>query len=139
MAWTDCYYGTVAATPLCLVLLSELWRWTDDPALPLELEDAARRALAWIDDSADLDGDGFVEYERRSSHGIANQTWKDSHDSMAFHDGTLAQAPIAPVEVQGYVYDAKLRMAEMAREVWRDDALAEKLERDAAELRIRFD
>ena len=139
LAWTDRYYGTVDATPLFLVLLSEVWRWTDDPTLPLELEDAARRALAWIDGPADLDGDGFVEYDRRSSHGIRNQTWKDSEDSMAFHDGTLALPPIAPVEVQGYVYDAKLRIAEIARELWRDEALAERLEREAAELRRRFD
>jgi len=139
LAWTDRYYGTVDATPLFLVLLSELWRWTNDSTLPLELECAARRALAWIDGSADRDGDGFVEYERRSSHGIRNQTWKDSEDSMAFHDGALAEAPIAPVEVQGYVYDAKLRMAEMAREIWRDEAMARKLEDDAAELRRRFD
>jgi glycogen debranching enzyme len=139
LAWVDRYYGTADATPLFLILLSELWRWTDDPTLPLELEEAARRALAWIDGPADLDGDGLVEYERRSSHGIRNQIWKDSEDSMAFHDGTLAQPPIAPVEVQGYVYDAKLRTAEIAREIWRDDALAEKLETDAAELRRRFD
>ena len=139
LAWPDRYYGTVDATPLFLVLLSELWRWTDDPTLPLELEDAARRALAWIDDFADLDGDGFVEYQRRSSNGILNQTWKDSGDSMAFRDGTLANAPIAPVEVQGYVYDAKLRLAEIAREVWKDESLAERLQTDALELRRRFD
>jgi glycogen debranching enzyme len=139
LAWTDRYYGTVDATPLFLVLLSETWRWTDDPTLPLELEDAARRALAWIDGPADPDGDGFVEYDRRSSHGIRNQTWKDSEDSMAFHDGTLALSPIAPVEVQGYVYDAKLRLAEIARELWADEALAQRLESDAAELRRRFD
>lgn len=139
LAWTDRYYGTVDATPLFLVLLSEVWRWTDDPTLPFELEDAARRALAWIDGPADRDGDGFVEYDRRSSHGIRNQTWKDSEDSMAFRDGTLALPPIAPVEVQGYVYDAKLRIAEIARELWRDDALAEQLENDAAELRSSFD
>jgi glycogen debranching enzyme len=139
LAWTDRYYGTVDATPLFLVLLSETWRWTDDPTLPLELEDAARRALAWIDGPADLDGDGFVEYNRRSSHGIRNQTWKDSEDSMAFHDGTLALSPIAPAEVQGYVYDAKLRLAEIARELWADEALAQRLESDAAELRRRFD
>jgi glycogen debranching enzyme len=139
LAWTDRYYGTVDATPLFLVLLSELWRWTDDPRLPQELEGAARRALAWIDGPGDKDGDGFVEYERRSSHGIRNQVWKDSEDSMAFRDGTLACAPIAAVEVQGYVYDAKLRLAEIAREIWRDEALAERLEADAAELRRRFD
>jgi glycogen debranching enzyme len=139
LAWTDRYYGTVDATPLFLTLLSEVWRWTDDPSLPLELEDAARRALAWIDGPADADGDGFVEYDRRSSRGIRNQTWKDSEDSMAFHDGTLALPPIAPMEVQGYVYDAKLRSAEIAREIWQDDALAEQLEHDAAELQRRFD
>lgn len=139
LTWIDRYYGTADATPLFLILLSELWRWTDDPALPLELEGAARRALAWIDGPADRDGDGLVEYERRSSHGIRNQIWKDSEDSMAFRDGTLAVPPIAPVEVQGYVYDAKLRIAEVAREVWRDEALAAKLENDAVELRRRFD
>ena len=139
LAWTDRYYGTVDATPLFLILLSEVWRWTDDRSLPLELEAAARRALAWIDGPADADRDGFVEYDRRSSHGIRNQTWKDSEDSMAFHDGSLALPPIAPMEVQGYVYDAKLRIAEIAREIWQDDALAEKLEHDAAELRRRFD
>ncbi|HKD93398.1 MAG TPA: glycogen debranching N-terminal domain-containing protein [Gaiellaceae bacterium] len=139
LAWTDRYYGTVDATPLFLVLLSEVWRWTDDPTLPLELEDSARRALAWIDGPGDGDGDGFVEYERRSAQGIRNQTWKDSEDSMAFHDGTLALAPIAPAEVQGYVYDAKLRMAEIARDIWRDDTLAERLEGEAADLRRCFD
>jgi glycogen debranching enzyme len=139
LAWTDRYYGTIDATPLFLVLLSELWRWTGDSTLALELEEAARRALAWIDGPADPDGDGFVEYVRRSPHGIRNQTWKDSEDSMAFRDGTLALAPIAPAEVQGYVYDAKLRIAEVAREIWHDDALAETLEGDAAALRRRFD
>src|SRR6185437_11972903 len=68
LAWTDRYYGSVDGTALFLILLSELWRWTDDPALPLELEDSARRALAWIDGPADPDGDGFVEYNRRSSN-----------------------------------------------------------------------
>jgi glycogen debranching enzyme len=139
LAWTDRYYGTIDATPLFLILLSELWQWTDDPTLALELEGHARRALAWIDGAADRDGDGFVEYERRSAHGIRNQTWKDSENSMAFHGGTLAESPIAPVEVQGYVYDAKLRMADVAREIWRDRATAERLEREAAELRRRFD
>jgi glycogen debranching enzyme len=139
LAWTDRYYGTVDATPLFLILLSELWRWTDDPALPLELEEPARRALAWIDGPGDRDGDGFVEYECRAAHGLRNQTWKDSGDSMAFHDGSLVEPPIAPVEVQGYVYDAKLRTAEIAREIWRDDATAQRLEAEAADLRSRFD
>jgi glycogen debranching enzyme len=139
LAWTDRYYGTIDATPLFLVLLSELWHWTDDPTLARELEEPARRALAWIDGAADRDGDGLVEYERRSAHGIRNQTWKDSENSMAFHNGALAESPIAPAEVQGYVYDAKLRMAEIARAIWRDEGTAERLEREAAELRRRFD
>ncbi len=137
--WTDRYYGSVDATPLFLVLLSELWRWSGDDAIVRELEVAARRALAWIDDYGDRDGDGFVEYFRRASHGIDNQNWKDSHNSMVFHDGSVARAPIAAVEVQGYVYDAKLRVAELARRVWRDQETAAKLEREAAELRERFD
>jgi glycogen debranching enzyme len=137
--WTDRYYGTVDATPLFLVLLSEQWRWSGDDGLVLELEHAARRALDWIDSSGDRDGDGFVEYLRRGSHGIDNQNWKDSYNSMVFHDGSLARAPIAPVEVQGYVYDAKLRMAELARCVWRDEEAAERLEGEAATLRERFD
>jgi glycogen debranching enzyme len=136
--WTDRYYGTVDATPLFLVLLSEHWRWTGDDGLVHELEHAARRALEWIDSSGDRDGDGFVEYLRRASHGIDNQNWKDSYNSMVFHDGSLASAPIAPVEVQGYVYDAKLRMAELARHVWRDEATAVRLEADASTLRARF-
>jgi glycogen debranching enzyme len=137
--WTDRYYGTVDATPLFLVLLSEQWRWSGDDGLVLELEQAARRALDWIDSSGDRDGDGFVEYLRRGSHGIDNQNWKDSYNSMVFHNGSLARAPIAPVEVQGYVYDAKLRMAELARRVWRDEATAERLEGQATTLRERFD
>ena len=102
-----------------------------DDALVRELEPAARAALAWMDDHGDLDGDGFVEYARRAPNGLANQSWKDSGDSQQFRDGRLADGPIAPAEVQGYVYDARLRLAELAREVWRDPALAVELERRA--------
>jgi glycogen debranching enzyme len=137
--WFDRYYGTVDATPLFLILLSEVWQWTDDAALASELEPAARAALAWIDEWGDRDGDGFVEFERRASNGLVVQSWKDSGDSQRFHDGRIAEPPIAPCEVQGYVFDAKRRMAAIAREVWRDRALAERLEREAAELRDRFD
>jgi glycogen debranching enzyme len=137
--WFKAYYGTVDATPLYLVLLSEVWRWTADAAFVQSLRDPALRALEWIDRWGDADGDGFVEYERRADRGLRNQSWKDSEDSQRFHDGRIAEGPIAPAEVQGYVYDAKLRVAELAREVWRDRALAERLERDAADLRARFD
>jgi glycogen debranching enzyme len=138
-AWFPRYYGTVDATPLYLVLLSEVWRWTDDAGMVRDLREPAMRALEWIDEHGDLDGDGFVEYRRRSPHGLLNQSWKDSGDSQLFHDGRHAEPPIAPCEVQGYVYDAKVRMAELAREVWRERELAERLERDAEELRTRFD
>ncbi len=137
--WFARYYGSVDSTPLFLILLSETWRWTDDDTLPMRLREPALRALEWIDRYGDSDDDGFVEYERRSEHGLVNQSWKDSGDSQRFHDGHLADAPIAPVEVQGYVYEAKLGMAELAREVWRDRALAERLEQEAADLRARFD
>jgi len=136
--WFDRYYGTVDATPLFLILLSEVWRWTDDVALVAELEGPARAALGWIERFGDRDGDGFVEFERRTPRGLEVQTWKDSGDSQRFRDATIAQAPIAACEVQGYVYDAKVRAAELAREVWRDRALADRLEREAAELRSRF-
>ena len=137
--WFARYYGTVDATPLFLVLLSETWRWTDDSALAARLHEPALRALRWIDEYGDRDGDGFVEYQRRSSHGLVNQSWKDSGDSQRFHDGRNAEPPIAPVEVQGYVYAAKLGLAELAREAWRDRPLADRLEQEAAELRARFD
>jgi glycogen debranching enzyme len=137
--WFPRYYGTVDATPLFLVLLAETWRWTDDAVLARRLRDPATRALEWIDRYGDLDGDGFVEYARRADSGLHNQSWKDSGDSQRFHDGRLAEAPIAPVEVQGYVYDAKRGLAEIAREVWRERGLAERLESEAEELRAKFD
>src|ERR671910_3115219 len=136
--WHGTYYGTVDATPLYLVLLSEVWHWTDDASLVESLKEPAMRALDWIDKRGDLDGDGFVEYLKRSRRGLDNQSWKDSHDSQRFSDGRTAEPPIAACEVQGYVYDAKRRAAELAREVWRDRALAERLEREAEELRERF-
>jgi glycogen debranching enzyme len=137
--WFERYYGTVDATPLYLILLSEVWRWTDDAALVRRFKDPALQALAWIDEHGDRDGDGFVEYEKRSETGLHNQSWKDSWDSQRFSDGSLAEGPIAPVEVQGYVYDAKRRLAELAREVWRERDLAARLDRQADELRHRFD
>lgn len=132
------YYGTVDATPLYLILLSEVWRWTDDAALVRDLKGPALRALEWIDRYGDRDGDGFVEYAKRTERGLDNQSWKDSRDSQRFADGSFAEPPIAPCEVQGYVFDAKRRMSELAREVWRDHELAERLHAEAEELRGRF-
>jgi glycogen debranching enzyme len=137
--WFHRYYGTVDATPLYLVLVSEVWRWTGDSALAEQLREPALRALAWIDEYGDRDGDGFVEYRRRTERGLENQSWKDSGDSQRFADGRLAEPPIAPCEVQGYVYDAKRRIAELAREAWGDDVLARRLDEEADRLRERFD
>ena len=137
--WFGTYYGTVDATPLFLVLLSEAWRWTADAELVQRLREPALAALGWIDVYGDRDEDGFVEYERRTPRGLENQSWKDSGDSQRFHDGSFARTPIAPAEVQGYVYDAKVRLAELARAVWDDEPLAQRLEDEAAALRIRFD
>jgi glycogen debranching enzyme len=133
------YYGTIDATPLYIILLSEVFRWTDDVALVRNFKEPALRALKWIDEWGDHDGDGFVDYIQRAENGPSNQSWKDSGDSQRFHDGSLAEVPIAPCEVQGYVYDAKLRIAELAREVWRDRDLAARVEQEAQELQQRFD
>ncbi len=137
--WFPRYYGSVDATPLYLVLLSELWHWTGDSALVERFRRPALAALDWIDHHGDRDGDGFVEYERRTSRGLPNQSWKDSGDSQRFSDGRLASTPVAPCEVQGYVFAAKRRLAEIARDVWDEPALADRLDREADELRDRFD
>jgi glycogen debranching enzyme len=133
------YFGTADATPLFLVLLDEYHRWSGDEELVRALEPNARAALAWIEDSGDADGDGYVEYAcRNPATGLVNQCWKDSWDSIQFADGTLARGPIATCEIQGYVYDARRRSARLAREVWGDEVLAERLEGQAAEMRERF-
>jgi glycogen debranching enzyme len=133
------YYGSADATPLFLVLLDEYHRWTGDDALVRDLEVHARAALDWIEHSGDADGDGYVEYQRRNlTTGLINQCWKDSWDSVQFADGKLARGPIATCEIQGYVYDALRRSARLAREVWHDEDLSDRLELRAAELRVRF-
>ena len=111
----DAYYGSVDSTPLWLILLGETHAWTGDDALLDRLWPNALAALAWIDDSGDLDGDGFVEYQRRSRLGLLNQGWKDSGDAIRHVDGRPAEAPIALAEVQGYVYAARRAMARLAR------------------------
>lgn len=133
------YYGSHDATPLFLILLDEYERWTGDRELVRKLEPAARAALEWIEGPGDPDGDGYLEYETRSSKGLRNQGWKDSWNAILFADGRLAEPPIATCEIQGYAYDARRRAARLARICWGDDALAERLEGDAAALRERFD
>jgi glycogen debranching enzyme len=132
------YYGSVDATPLFVVLAGSYARRTGDLALIRELWPAIEAALAWIDGAGDPDGDGFVEYQRGAETGLSNQGWKDSFDSVFHADGRLADGPIALVEVQGYVYQAKLLAAECARALGQD-ARADALEREARALRRRFD
>jgi glycogen debranching enzyme len=132
------YYGSVDSTPLFLVLLSEYERWTADLALVDRLWPHALAALEWIDQSGDLDHDGFVEYSRRSERGLINQGWKDSADAIRWADGRLAEGPIALVEVQGYVFQARRGMARLARRRG-DAAMAERLEASAEDLRTRFE
>ncbi len=133
------YYGSVDATPLFIVLLDEYEQWSGDAALVKELEAECRAALKWIDDYADLVGNGYIWYQRRNTEtGLDNQCWKDSWDSISYRDGTLPPFPRATCEVQGYAYDAKVRAARLAREFWGDPAFAEELEREAAVLKERF-
>ena len=132
------YYGSVDATPLWLILLGEVYDWTGDRELVDRLWPNALAALDWIDRYGDRDGDGFVEYERRTDHGLLNQGWKDSSDAIRDRQGREVRPPIALAEVQGYVFDAKRRMAGLAR-VRGDQALAERLEQDAEQLRERFE
>ena len=133
------YYGAADATPHFLILLDEYERWTGNAQLVRDFELEARAALDWIDQYGDRDGDGYVEYSRRNTEtGLENQCWKDSWNSILFADGTNSQLPRATCEIQGYVYDAKLRCARLARTFWNDPTLAAELERQAAELKDRF-
>jgi glycogen debranching enzyme len=133
------YYGSADATPLFVVLLDEYERWTGDTKLVRELEFEARAALRWIDEYADLGGNGYVAYQRRNPEtGLENQCWKDSWNSISYHDGSLPGFPRATCELQGYAYDAKVRGARLARHVWRDPGFADELERQAGALKRRF-
>lgn len=131
------YYGTADATPLWLILLHETFRWTGDRDLVDELWENALRALQWIDRYGDEDADGYVEYKCSSPGGLINHGWKDSAVSVFYPDGSLAEQPIALIEIQGYVYAAKQGMAALA-EMRGERDLAERLRREAAELKERF-
>ena len=132
------YYGTVDATPLWLMLLDEYERWTGDSELVERLWPNAMAALGWMDQYGDLDGDGLIEYERQSRHGLVNQGWKDSGDAIRNRDGTLVDGPIALVEVQGYAFAARKGLARLAR-LRGDDTLADAQESAAERLRVRFE
>jgi glycogen debranching enzyme len=131
------YYGTVDATPLFVSLAGAYYRRTGDLAFVRGLWPNVLAALDWIDRHGDVDGDGFVEYARRSDHGLLQQGWKDSRDSIFHADARLAEAPIALCEVQAYVYEAKLFAADLA-EALREGDRAARLREQAAMLRDRF-
>lgn len=126
-------------TALFVILLDEYERWTGDATAVREYECHVRDAISWIDGDADLTGTGYVWSACRNTRiGLVNESWRSSPGGICFRDGRLATSPQAMCEIQGYTYDAKLRAARMARQFWADPAYADRLERDAAELRDRF-
>ncbi len=132
------YYGSIDATPLFVLLLGEYFRRTGDLATVRALWPHAQAALEWIDRYGDRDGDGFVEYYRQTSAGLANQGWKDSHDAIFHRDGSMAEGPIALCEVQAYVYGAKRHAATLAEALGHADRAA-ALAAQAETLRARFE
>jgi glycogen debranching enzyme len=132
------YYGTIDATPLFVMLAARYYERTADLATLSAIWPNIEAALSWIDRYGDFDGDGFVEYQRRTEQGLANQGWKDSHDSVPHADGKLAKGPIALVEVQAYVYAAKSEIARVARALGREERAA-RLAREALMLQQRFE
>ncbi len=132
------YYGSVDATPLFIMLAGAYFDRTGDRPFLERIWPNIQRALDWIDNFGDVDGDGFVEYARHSSNGLVQQGWKDSNDSVFYADGQLAEAPIAICEVQGYVYAAKLAAARLTRVLGNTDQACE-LEMQAEGLRTCFE
>jgi glycogen debranching enzyme len=132
------YYGTADATALYLIALHESWKWLGDDSLFRKHEQTARRCLEWIDRYGDLDGDGFQECQTRSSQGYENMAWKDAGDSVMYPDGSPVKGPKALCELQGYTYDAWLRMAELF-DYFGDGSYAARLRDKAAELQRRFE
>jgi glycogen debranching enzyme len=132
------YYGSVDATPLFVLLAGAYFERTADRPFASALWPHVEAAIGWIDRDGDRDGDGFVEYERRTAVGLIHQGWKDSDDAVTHADGTPASGPIALCEVQAYVYAARLAGAVLARALALPDR-AEELERQARRLRERFE
>jgi glycogen debranching enzyme len=131
------YYGTIDATPLFLILMSRYAQWTGDLALFEELRTNVERALHWIDKYGDIAGDGYVSYVGNTNKGLINQGWKDSGDAIVTEDGRLAEPPIALVEVQSYVYMAKMEIADLYERVGEREH-ATRLRAEASALAARF-
>ncbi|MBB5061090.1 glycogen debranching enzyme [Granulicella aggregans] len=131
-------YGSVDATPLFIILLSEYFQWTGDQELLEEMRSPLYAALRWLLEYGDLDGDGLIEYHRKTDKGLLNQGWKDSGDAMAHADGTLAAAPIALIEEQGYAADAFRRAAALMH-LFGDPEQADRLTTRSNELVQKLD
>jgi glycogen debranching enzyme len=131
------YYGTIDGTPLFIMLAAAYYERTADLEFLREIWPNILAALEWIDKYGDRDGDGFVEYARHTDHGLVQQGWKDSNDSVFYSDGRLAVGPIALCEVQAYVYAAKKGIAAVARDMG-NIRLAEQLDEQALDLRAKF-
>jgi glycogen debranching enzyme len=131
------YYGSIDATPLFVMLLGELRRWGVSPAEVETLLPNADRALSWIEQFGDRDGDGFIEYKRATDRGLINQGWKDSFDGVTFASGAIAEAPIALCEVQGYAFAAFLARSHFAKEAG-DLPAAREWAQKAEDLKRRF-
>ncbi len=132
------YYGSVDATPLFVMLAGAYFQRTGNLPFLRQIWPNIQRALEWMDNAGDVDGDGFVEYEKRSANGLVQQGWKDSWDSVFHSDGRIADPPIALCEVQSYVFAAKRSAALIARAL-DESALAESLEKAAETLRAKFE
>jgi glycogen debranching enzyme len=132
------YYGSVDSTPLFVMLAGAYYQRTADRAFMEKLWPHVERALEWMQTFGDPDGDGFLEYARRSPKGLVQQGWKDSHDSVFHQDGTMAEPPIALCEVQGYAYAAWNAAADIAA-VLGDRARSDMLRGRARQLRERFE
>jgi glycogen debranching enzyme len=131
------YYGSITTSGFYPVIVSELWHWTGDKDLVRPFVETARKSLRWLDEYADLDRDGFYEYQTRSEQGVRNQGWKDSEDAIVHEDGSQAPVPIATCEEQGFVYLAKLHLSELLW--WLDEKEeARRLHHEATELKKRF-
>ena len=131
------YYGSIDSTPLFVLLAAEYYRWTADLELMRELQSSIDASLVWMERFGDLDGDGYLEYIKKAPRGLDNQGWKDSVDGIVDEDGNLLEPPIALVEVQGYVYAAKQKIADVYEGLG-DPARAKQLREEAAALRRRI-
>ncbi|HEY2036222.1 MAG TPA: glycogen debranching N-terminal domain-containing protein [Steroidobacteraceae bacterium] len=131
------YYGSVDATALYVVLAGAYWRRTDDLTFIETIWPNICAALTWMDRYGDRDGDGFIEYQRRTPQGLVQQGWKDSSDSVFHADGRIAEGPIALCEVQAYTYAARLAAAGIAQALGHDD-MVRALREQAHALRERF-